>query len=136
MVAPARSKALLAAVLILTALYFPQPEVSHADIVPPEKLHPVAESYRRSAFVLNLNPVVWKEVWSDMDRITRHLSGVDVAEDLSRRVASQALVLVEPEQPVGGELAAADLAAQGIDAVRRPAREGHRVEDLERVSTR
>ena len=36
-----------------------------AHVVPPEQFHPVVESYRRMAFLLNLNPVLWNEVKSD-----------------------------------------------------------------------
>lgn len=42
---------------------------AHADIILPENLHPVAESYRRMTFILNLNPVLWKEVRNDANRI-------------------------------------------------------------------
>ena len=48
-----------------------------AHIVPPEELHPVTESYRRVNFILNLNPVLWSQVWSDMRRIEAALSEVD-----------------------------------------------------------
>ena len=48
-----------------------------AHIVPPEELHPVTESYRRVNFILNLNPVLWSQVWSDMRRIKAALSEVD-----------------------------------------------------------
>ena len=37
-----------------------------AHIVPPERLHPVAESYRRLAFTLNLNPIPWQMVRDDL----------------------------------------------------------------------
>lgn len=48
-----------------------------AHIVPPEELHPVAESYRRAGFILNLNPVLWPQVWSDMSRIEEALQSVN-----------------------------------------------------------
>ena len=38
-------------------------------VIPPENLHPVAEAYRRATFVLNLNPVVWEQVETDIDAI-------------------------------------------------------------------
>ncbi len=101
MIAPARLKALLATFLILLALRFSLPELSHADIVPPEKLHPVAESYRRSVFILNLNPVVWKEVWSDMDRIASHLSGVDAAA--AKKFREEIAAARRIAQPAGEE---------------------------------
>ena len=40
--------------------------VAGAHVIPPEKLHPVAESYRRATFILNLNPVVWEQVDRDV----------------------------------------------------------------------
>ncbi len=48
-----------------------------AHVVPPEELHPVAESYRRAGFVLNLNPVLWPQVWSDLERIEEALKEVN-----------------------------------------------------------
>ena len=48
-----------------------------AHIVPPEELHPVAESYRRTSFILNLNPVLWPQVWSDLKRIEDALRKVN-----------------------------------------------------------
>ena len=46
-------------------------------VIPPEKLHPVAESYRRAAFVLELNPVVWEQVAPDVSVIADHLRVID-----------------------------------------------------------
>lgn len=46
---------------------------ARAHVVPPEELHPVAASYRRAHFILNLNPVGWPQVWSDMERVGRAL---------------------------------------------------------------
>src|SRR5262245_30841778 len=51
-----------------------------AHIVPAEKLHPVAESYRRMTFVMNLNPVAWNLVRRDARRMLDALSVVDPAE--------------------------------------------------------
>ena len=39
---------------------------AQAHIIPPENLHPVAEAYRRTNFILNLNPVVWDQVRKDV----------------------------------------------------------------------
>lgn len=63
---------LLAAVSLLTGF-----GAAWAHVVPPEELHPVAESYRRAAFILNLNPVVWEQVWPDVRRIGRALEAVN-----------------------------------------------------------
>ncbi len=46
-------------------------------VIPPEKLHPVAESYRRATFVLNLNPVVWEQVRTDVTAIADRWRTVD-----------------------------------------------------------
>ena len=47
-----------------------------AHIVPPEDYHPLAESYRRIAFMVNLNPVPWDTVQQDAQRITEELTTV------------------------------------------------------------
>ena len=81
---------LLAAGLVLMSF---SPVSAH--IVPPEELHPVAESYRRAGFILNLNPVLWPQVWSDLKRIEEALKEVNspgakkFSEDLAtaKRVA-------------------------------------------------
>lgn len=51
-----------------------------AHVVPPEKLHPVAESYRRSSFLLTLNPVPWEAVIADAKVIAGGLAEVAPAE--------------------------------------------------------
>ena len=48
-----------------------------AHIVPPEEYHPMAESYRRIAFMVNLNPVAWDLVEADAGRLADELSAVD-----------------------------------------------------------
>lgn len=58
--------------LILVLLVVPI--VSQAHIVPPEEYHPIAESYRRIAFMVNLNPVPWDTVQHDAQVMTRELS--------------------------------------------------------------
>ena len=60
-----------------------------AHIVPPEELHPVAESYRRASFILNLNPVLWPQVWSDLGRIEEALrvGNSHGAQKLSKELA-------------------------------------------------
>jgi hypothetical protein len=65
------------AALILSAGLLARPGAARADIVPPEELHPAAESYRRAAFVLNLNPVRWPLIWRDMERIAKSIAEVD-----------------------------------------------------------
>jgi cytochrome c peroxidase len=56
-------------------------------IVPPEKLHPVAESYRRMMFALNLNPVPWDLVESDARVIGEQLGQVDADRATAYRKA-------------------------------------------------
>lgn len=63
----------MAFVLSLSAGPFSGPGPVYAHIVPPENFHPVAESYRRVTFVLNVNPVRWSLVWRDMDRIAESI---------------------------------------------------------------
>ena len=53
--------------------------VAQAHVVPPETFHPVAESYRRLTFFLNLNPVPWDLVADDVGVISTHLSVIDPA---------------------------------------------------------
>jgi len=38
---------------------------ARAHVVPPEKFHPVTEAYLRSVFLVNLNPIPWKELRAD-----------------------------------------------------------------------
>ncbi|MCH7471681.1 cytochrome C [bacterium] len=45
-----------------------------AHIIPPERLHPMAEAYRRMNFILNLNPVLWDEVSKDAEIIASILA--------------------------------------------------------------
>ena len=51
--------------------------LASAHIVPPEDLHPQAESYRRLNFLLDLNPVPWDAVARDADVIGRGLRSLD-----------------------------------------------------------
>lgn len=66
---------LFAAGLVMTCF-----SPASAHIVPPEELHPVAESYRRAGFILNLNPVLWPQVWSDLERVEEALKRVNSPE--------------------------------------------------------
>ncbi len=69
-----------------------------AHVVPPEELHPVAESYRRAGFILNLNPVLWPQVWSDMGRIEEALNGVNSPG--AKRFSEELAVAKRVAQPV------------------------------------
>ncbi len=59
------------AVIFLVMIFLGQ-NWSKAHIIPRENLHPVAEAYRRSTFILNLNPVVWETVRKDLNTITKY----------------------------------------------------------------
>ena len=51
---------------------------AQAHIIPPEQFHPVAESYRRLNFMLNLNPILWKDVKKDIETIADQMISKDV----------------------------------------------------------
>lgn len=77
-----------------------------AHIIPPEELHPVAESYRRATFILNLNPVRWESVSADVDAIADHWRATD--PDGSREFQTTAhevitRATVEPDEDRGIE---------------------------------
>ena len=54
--------------------------LAEAHIIPPEQYHPVAESYRRMTFMLNLNPVLWDRIEQDAAVITDGLATVSAAD--------------------------------------------------------
>jgi len=68
--------------------------LTDAHIIPPEKLHPVAEAYRRANFVLNLNPVRWDQVrsdsmdlanyWRSFDRVAADKLGKEIEAVISK----------------------------------------------------
>ncbi len=58
-----------------------------SHIVPPERFHPLAESYRRLTFLLNLNPVIWDEVRKDADAIADQLGALSSSEAQAYRRA-------------------------------------------------
>jgi len=45
-----------------------------AHIIPPENFHPVAENYRRMNFILNVNPIDWKNVQKDATVINNYFN--------------------------------------------------------------
>ncbi len=117
---------LLVATLVLVA-----PTLS-AHIVPPEKLHPVAESYRRLNFLLNLSPVPWSEARLDLQILAEGLEGVDreASEAYSKRVArilspwSETSEAVKPPGPQRERSAARSLFEVSTQAVAKTL-EGH-----------
>ena len=70
-----------------------------AHIVPPEELHPVAESYRRVSFILNLNPVLWPQVWSDLERVEEALK--EVNSPGAKKFSADLAIAKRVAQPVG-----------------------------------
>ena len=77
---------------------------AHAHVVPPEQFHPVVESYRRVAFLVNLNPVQWDAVQADTRRIAAGLEMVSKERaDAYRKAVADAIA--EPTAPVneGGD---------------------------------
>lgn len=107
-----------AAGLVLGGLAFFGTEYARGHIVPPEKLHPVAESYRRASFVLNLNPVHWKQVWADMERIAKSIVRVDqkAAQKFRNEVAA-ARRIAEPKAKDGEEPDMVEARKKGSRAV-------------------
>ncbi len=77
-----------------------------AHIIPPEELHPVAESYRRATFILNLNPVHWESVSADVDAIADHWRATDPDGSGEFQTAAHEVIAratVEPDEDRGIE---------------------------------
>lgn len=79
--------------------------VARGHIVPPEKLHPVAESYRRAMFILNLNPVRWDDVARDAETIAEHWRQLDAAAadafaDEVRTILQQAMIAPDEDRGI------------------------------------
>ncbi len=74
-----------------------------AHIVPPERLHPVVESYRRMSFLLNLNPVLWNEVRKDNEVIARYIARVTPAEGVAYQKSAAAILARVVEAQAGDE---------------------------------
>ena len=64
----------------LSALLALGQSLAIAHIIPPENLHPVAEAYQRSAFILNLHPVDWERVKGDLETIANYWNEIAPAE--------------------------------------------------------
>jgi cytochrome c peroxidase len=77
---------------------------AQAHIIPPEKLHPVAEAYRRVNFLVNLNPIVWEQVEPDIAAIAEHVRTFD-AEGAARLLAETQVTIAR----AGGNAADAAL---------------------------
>ena len=51
--------------------------LARAHIVPPEKLHPIAENYRRVSFILNVIPVAWDQVDPEIVALSEYWRTID-----------------------------------------------------------
>ncbi len=78
---------------------------THAHVIPPEKLHRVAESYRRSSFVLNLNPILWDLVRKDCEPIAQALEKVDPVAAAAWREEVRSVIAGITAPPKEGEAA-------------------------------
>ncbi len=68
----------VSAVLLIYSFQGGGPALAH--IIPKENLHPVTEAYRRSVFVLNLNPIAWDVVHRDAKTIAGYRSSIGFGE--------------------------------------------------------
>ena len=76
---------------------------ARAHIVPPEKFHPVAESYRRMNFLLNLNPVLWAQVRKDTETVAEGMEAFSHDEAKSYRGAVNTLIDTYTDPPKPGQ---------------------------------
>jgi len=78
---------------------------TRAHIVPPENLHPVAESYRRASFILNVIPIAWDQVDSDLVALANYWREIDApaADNFlkdARAIIAKATVKSDPEKGI------------------------------------
>ena len=90
----------IAIIAILIALLLPAVQ---AHIIPPEKFHSAAESFRRMNFILNLNPVRWGEVRKDLMPIAEHLSALSPEEGKAYKIAATKAIDAYTNPPEGEE---------------------------------
>jgi cytochrome c peroxidase len=100
-----------------------------AHIVPSETYHPVTESYRRMSFVLNLNPVPWELVKSDIENLTAGFEEFD-AERTAQIKDSFREALAELGEEMGPE--ERKRIARNIFEISTPAVADLLIEQLER----
>jgi cytochrome c peroxidase len=94
-----------------------------AHIIPAEKLHPVAESYRRACFILNLNPIRWDQIRADAVVIGNHCNAIDPSASNALlteidRIIAEATVSAEDGKEVE-PLPRQQAAAQAFEALTR-----------------
>lgn len=92
----------MASALLLLVMTVP---LTPAHVVPPEKLHPVAESYRRASFILNVIPVAWDQVDADVVALADYWRSIDaLAADKflkeTRAIIAKATIKPDPEKGI------------------------------------
>lgn len=78
---------------------------ARAHIVPPEKLHPLAESYRRVSFILNIIPVAWDQVGPEIKALADYWRPIDApsADNFLREaqaIIAKATLRPDPEKGI------------------------------------
>ena len=89
---------------------------SRAHVVPPEKLHPVADSFRRLTFTTRLNPVPWDAVEPDARAIAAGLA--EIRPEAGEQVAREMVALIDEARADGHELGSVrrrEIAAELLD---------------------
>ena len=90
------------ALALFLALAVPR---TRAHIVLPEKLHPVAESYRRVSFIVNVIPVAWDQVDPEILALAEYWRAIDApaAADFlqeGRAIIAKATIKPDPEKGI------------------------------------
>ena len=92
----------LATMVLLLALVV---SPARAHIVQPEKLHPVAESYRRVSFILNVIPVAWDQVDPEIVGLADYWRAIDApaADNFlkeAQAIIAKATIKADPEKGI------------------------------------
>jgi cytochrome c peroxidase len=79
--------------------------LARAHIVLPEKLHPVAESYRRVSFILNVIPVAWDQVDPEIAALADYWRTIDAPAADSflkegKAIIAKATIKPDPEKGI------------------------------------
>jgi cytochrome c peroxidase len=97
----------LATLVLLLVLVNPP---ARAHFVPPEQFHPVVESYRRLTFLLNLNPVLWDDVKTDVAQVATGLETISrqradaYRTAIDNAIAKPTAPVKQGEEPPGPEV--------------------------------
>src|SRR5687767_7468904 len=99
-----RALPLLVALMLVLFLALATPP-ANAHIVQPEKLHPVAESYRRVSFILNVIPVAWDQVDPEIVALADYWRTIDAPTADSflnegRAIIAKATIKADPEKGI------------------------------------